>query len=114
MPPQWVCGPQVGAQVAPHVWTPPQWVSGPQVMTQVTPQVWIPPQTEGPPQVMMGWQETWTVTGAAAGGQPPHVWMPPQTEGPPAVAAPPPPLQDKSWVRGPCINWVNGFTVHPL
>jgi len=84
----------------------------------------MPPQTEGPPQVTAGWQVwIWTVgqmwqtetavTGAAAaaGGQPPHVWMPPQTEGPPAVAAPPP---QRSWVKGPCMNWVNGFTFHPL
>src|SRR3954454_20748632 len=84
----------------------------------------MPPQTEGPPQVTMG-RRVWSWVGqmarpatrvrgaaaaAAAGGQPPQVWMPPQTEGPPAVTAPP----EKSWVRGPCMNWVNGFTVHPL
>src|SRR3954471_10073877 len=86
----------------------------------------MPPQAEGPPQVTMGAQVwIWTVTGqiwqadtavmgaaaaAAAGGQPPQVWMPPQTEGPPAVTAPP----EKSWVKGPCMYVVKGFTVHPL
>jgi len=85
----------------------------------------MPPQAEGPPQVIAGWQVwSWTVgqmwqtdtavmgaASAPAGGHPPQVWMPPQTVGPPAVAPPPP---QKSWVRGPCMNWVNGFTVHPL
>src|SRR3954452_8992859 len=86
----------------------------------------MPPQAEGPPQVTMGAQVwIWTVTGqiwqadtavmgaaaaAAGGGQPAQVWMPPQTEGPPAVTAPP----EKSWVKGPCMYVVKGFTVHPL
>jgi len=131
MPPQTVCPPQVRcgaqvwaqvcAQVLAQVWTPAQCVTGPQVICrQVAPQVWMPPQTVCPPQVMLGAQ-VWpmcvaqmTQTDAPAvrlppGGQPaPQVWMPPQAVGPPEVGGPP---WQRSWVSGPCMNWVNGFTI---
>lgn len=100
MPPQAVGPPQV---IRKQVW--PQVKAGKQVWTQV----WIWCQVGPGPQRIQA--DAAVTLPPPPGGQPPQVWMPPQTEGPPLVAAPP--LQSP-WVRGPWMNWVNGFTIHPF